>query len=63
MWYKQKHEKTTCDANRPKDIEEYNFEVPEWLRDTLASTTTLVQLQLWFIHQKKNSLWTPLTGD
>ena len=31
-----KHGKTTCDANRPKDLEEYGFEVPERLRETLA---------------------------
>ena len=31
-----KYGKTTCDANRPKDLEEYDFEVPERLRDTLA---------------------------
>ena len=31
-----KHEKTTCDASRPKDLEEYGFEVPERLRETLA---------------------------
>ena len=40
MWYKMKHGKTTCDANRPKDMEEYSFEVPERLRETLAPTTT-----------------------
>ena len=31
-----KHGKTTCDANRPKDLEEYGFEVPERLRENLA---------------------------
>ena len=38
MWFKQKHGKMTCDANRPKDMEEYSFEVPERLRETLAPT-------------------------
>ena len=33
---KMKHGKITCDANRPKDLEEYGFEVPERLRETLA---------------------------
>ena len=36
MWFKMKYGKTTCDANRPKDLEEYGFEVPERLRETLA---------------------------
>ena len=31
-----KYGKTTCDANRPKDLEEYGFEVPERLRESLA---------------------------
>ena len=34
-----KHGKTTCDANRPKDLEEYDFEVPERLRETLPSVS------------------------
>ena len=36
MWFKMKYGKTTCDANRPKDLEEYDFEVPERLRETLV---------------------------
>ena len=39
MQFKMKHEKTTCDANRHKDLEESGFEVPERLRDTLAPAT------------------------
>ena len=31
-----KHGKTTCDANRPKDLREYDSEVPERLRETLV---------------------------
>ena len=31
-----KHGKTICDANRPKDLEEYDFEVSERLRETLV---------------------------
>ena len=32
-----KHEKTTCDANRPKELKEYGFEVSEQrLRETLV---------------------------
>ena len=36
MQFKMKHGKTTCDANRPKDLEEYGFEVPERLREILV---------------------------
>ena len=36
MWFIMKHEKITCDANRPKELEEYGLEVPERLRETLA---------------------------
>ena len=36
MWFKMKHEKTTCDANRPKDLREYDSEVPERLREILV---------------------------
>ena len=36
MWFKMKHGKTTCDANRPKDLEWYGFEVAERLREILA---------------------------
>ena len=28
--------KTICDVNKPKDLEEYDFEVPERLRETLV---------------------------
>ena len=31
-----KYKKITCDANRQKELEEYGFEVPERLRETLA---------------------------
>ena len=51
-----KHGKTACDANRPKDLEEYGFEVPERLRETLAPVLPQMQFLLWLIHQKKNSL-------
>ena len=38
MWNVVQNEygKITCDGNRPKDLEEYGFEVPERLRETLA---------------------------
>ena len=45
MWFKMKHGKTTCDAKRPKDLEEYGFEVPERLRESLA-LVALPQMQL-----------------
>ena len=38
MWFKMKDGKTTCGANRPKDLEEYGFEVPERLRETLVTS-------------------------
>ena len=46
MWFKMKHGKTTCDANRPKDMEEYGFEVPERLRETLTPVA-LHLMQVW----------------
>ena len=50
-----KHEKTTCNVNRTKDLEEYDFEVPERLRKTLALCSMLqMQLWLWLTHQKKS---------
>ena len=57
MWFKMKHGKTICDANRPKDLEEHEFEVPERLRETLPSAA-LPQMQLWpwLIIKKKKSL-------
>ena len=36
MWFKSKHGKGSCDANRPKDLGEYSFAVPQQLRETLA---------------------------
>ena len=33
-----KHGKIICDANRPKDLEEYDFEVSERLRETLVTS-------------------------
>ena len=62
MWFKMKHGKTTCDANRPKDLEEYGFEVPERLRETLDPVLLpQMQLWLWLTHQEK-SLLTTQTG-
>ena len=45
MWFKMKYGKVTCDVNRTKELEEYGFEVPERLRETLAPVT-LPQMQL-----------------
>ena len=52
-----KYKKITCDANRLKDLEEYDFEVLERLRETLV-TSVLPQMQLWpwLILQKKSIL-------
>ena len=36
MWFKSKHGKGSCDANRPKDLGDYSFVVPQQLRETLA---------------------------
>lgn len=36
LWFKSKHGSTTCNANRPKDLGDYSFEVPQWVRETLA---------------------------
>ena len=36
MWFKMKYGKTTCDTNRPKDLEEHDLEVSERLRETLV---------------------------
>ena len=52
-----KHGKITCDANRPKELEEYGFEVPERLRETLVPVA-LPQMQLWpwLTHQEEEFL-------
>ena len=44
-----KHGKTICDANRPKDLEEYGFEVPERLRETLAPVALAHQPEEEFV--------------
>ena len=36
MWFKSKHDKGSCDGNRPKDPCVYRFVVPQQFRDTLA---------------------------
>ena len=47
MWFKSKHGKGSCDANRPKDLSWYSFEVPQQLRDTCYLPALLLrQLQL-----------------
>ena len=50
MWFKMKHGKTTCDANRPKDLEEYGFEVPERLRETLVLSNIAPDAALTMAH-------------
>ena len=43
-----KYGKTTCDANRPKDLEEYGFKVPERLRETLAPSSIVTRCSFGF---------------
>ena len=51
-----KYGKTTCDANRPKDLEEYGFEVPERLRETLVLSSIAPGAALVMAHPQKKSL-------
>ena len=48
-WFKSKHGKGSCDANRPKDLDEHSFAVPQQLREYFVVSTVLLlkQLQLW----------------
>ena len=54
MQFKMKYGKTICDANRPKDLEEYGFEVPERLRETLVPALPQMLLWPWLTNQKKS---------
>ena len=45
-----KYGKTTCDANRSKDLEEYDFEVPERLRETLVLSSIAPDAALAMAH-------------
>ena len=45
-----KHGKTTCDANRPKELEEHDFEVPERLRETLVTSSIATDAALAIAH-------------
>ena len=40
MWFKMKYGKTTSNINRSKELDEYDFEVPERLSETLAPSIT-----------------------
>ena len=42
--------KTTYDTNRPKELEEYSFEVPEWLRETLVTSGIAPDAALTMAH-------------
>ena len=59
MWFKMKHGKTTCDANRPKDLEEYGFEVPERLRETLAPSGIALDAALAMAHPPEEEFVDP----
>ena len=50
MWFKMKDGKTTCGANRPKDLEEYDFEVPERLSETLVPSNITPDAALAMAH-------------
>ena len=45
-----KYGKTTCDANRPKDLEEYDFEVSERLNETLIPSVVVLDAALAMTH-------------
>ena len=59
MWFKMKHGKTTCDANRPKDLEEYGFEVPERLRETLVPSGIAPDAALAMAHPPEEEFVDP----
>ena len=59
MWFKMKYGKTTCDANRPKDLEEYGFEVPERLRETLPTSNIVPDVALTSTHHPEGELVDP----
>ena len=42
--------KTTCDANRPKDLKEYAFEVSVRLRETLVTSNITPDAALSMAH-------------
>ena len=50
--------KTTCGANRPKDLKEYGFEVPERLRETLV-TSVATDAALTMAHPPEGELVDP----
>ena len=56
MWFKMKHGKTTCDANRSKDLVRYGFEVPERLRETLAPVALAHQPEEEFVDSQTGRL-------
>ena len=56
-----KYGKTACDANRPKDMEEYDFEVHERLRETLAPSIA-PDAALAMAHPPEEEFVDPQTG-
>ena len=62
MWFKIKHGKTTCDANRPKELEEYGLEVPERLRETLTPSVA-PDAALAMAHLPEEEFVGPQTGE
>ena len=54
------HWKTICDANRPKDMEEYDFEVPERLRETLAPSSIPPDAVLAMVHSPEEEFVDPI---
>ena len=59
MWFKMKHGKTTCDTNRPKDMEEYGSGVPERLVDTLTLSSVAPDAALTLAHPPEEEFVDP----
>ena len=52
--------KITCDVNRPKELEEYGFEVPERLRETLVLSNIAPDAALAMAHQPEEEFVDPI---
>ena len=62
MWFKMKDGKTTCGANRPKDLEEYDFEVPEIL-GTLWPSNIALDVTLAMAHPPEEEFVDPIDWE
>ena len=52
VWFKMKHGKTTCDANRPKELEGYVLKCLRGLGKLWSPVLPQTQLWLWLTFQK-----------